>query len=323
MKTLYKILGAVAILIALVVIFVLIAGNKKFDAPYPDITASSDATVIERGRHLVFGPSHCASCHAAPRALAEMDDGAMKPLIGGMEMDIPPVTLRAANLTPDMETGIGSFTDGEIARAVRYGIGRDGHFMIPVMEYSRMSDEDLTAIISYLRAQPAVSNKVEKTEFKFLGKALLAFGVLKPKQFTETPPKSVSKDDIIAYGEYIATGVANCVGCHTNTDLMSGEFIVPPFAGGFYFEPEAMTEGYGFVSPNLTPDRETGIMANWTEEVFINRMKAGRVHKTSPMPWGAFTNLDSMELSALFRFLQSLEPVNNAVGQTVFQPGEL
>jgi mono/diheme cytochrome c family protein len=305
-------------LIFLFVVFVLVAGNKKFDAPYPDVAASIDPDVIARGEYLVFGPAHCATCHVPMDKIEDVESGLKMPLIGGWEIDIPPVTLRATNLTPDKKTGIGNRTDGELARTIRYGVTHDGRFLLPVMPYGQMSDEDLEAIISYLRSQPVVENNVEPSKYKFIGKALLALGVLKPQNQDYIPVKKVPNENMVAYGEYLAKGVANCMGCHTATDLMSGKFTVPPFAGGFVFE----SEGYAFVSPNLTTDDETGIMTYWTEETFVKRFKAGRLHKTSPMPWGSFSRMDSTELKAIYQFLKTLEPINNPIGKTVYLPGE-
>jgi mono/diheme cytochrome c family protein len=316
------IFGSILGLIMLIIIYVSTTGNKTFDAPYPDIKASTDSLAIERGKYLVFGPAHCASCHASANTISIMDNGEMNPLIGGLEIAIPPATIRAMNLTPDRETGIGNLTDGQIARALRYGIGHDGRMMMPVMEYTQLSDDDLTAIISYLRSQPAQKNEVKKSEYTFLGKALIAFGILAPKDPNYAPVQNAPYENLVDYGEYLAKGVANCQGCHTNLDVFSGEFTVPPFAGGFYFEPDALTEGYGFLSPNLTPDSETGIMSNWTEDDFVTRFKAGRIHRTSPMPWGAFSRMDSTDLKAIYQYLSTLEPVKNPVVKIVYTPGE-
>lgn len=322
MRKRYKILLGLVVFMLLFVVFIQIAGNKKFDAPYPEIVASTDSDIIARGEYLVFGPAHCASCHVPMDKIKDVENGMKMPLIGGWEVDIPPMTLRAVNLTPDKNTGIGNRTDGELARTIRHGVTYDGRFLPPVMPYGKMSDEDLQAIISFLRSQPAVENNVEPSSYKFLGKALLAFGILKPQEQDYTPAEYVSKENPIVYGEYLAKGVANCMGCHTATDLMSGKFTVPPFAGGFMFEPDAFSQGYAYVSPNLTPDQETGVMTHWTEETFINRFLAGRVHPTSPMPWGAFSRMDTSELKAIYQYLQTLDPVNNPVGKTVYLPGE-
>ena len=322
MKKKHKILLGFSGIVLLFILFIQIAGNKKFDAPYPDIVASNDSAIIARGEYLVFGPAHCATCHVPMDKIEDVENGLKIPLIGGWEVDIPPITLRAANLTPDKITGIGNRTDGELARTIRHGITHDGRFLPPVMPYGQMSDEDLQAIISYLRSQPPIENEIQPSSYKFLGKALLAFGVLKPEASDDVPVEKVASENAVVYGEYLAKGVANCMGCHTATDLMSGQFTVPPFAGGFVFEPDAFSKGYAFVSPNLTPDEETGIMAHWTEETFVNRFLSGRVHQTSPMPWGAFSRMDTTELKAIYQYLQTLEPVNNPIPKTVYLPEE-
>ncbi|MBX2930239.1 MAG: cytochrome c [Saprospiraceae bacterium] len=322
MKTRYKVLLALAGILLLFVLFVQIGGNKKFDAPYPEITAGTDPEIIARGEYLVFGPAHCATCHVPMDKIMAVEEGLKIPLSGGWEVAIPPGTLRAPNLTPDPETGIGNRTDGELARTLRSGIGHDGRYIMPVMPYSQMSDADLTAIISYLRSQPAVKNPMKPTQYSFLGKALIAFGMLKPTPPAEQPPADVPRDAGTAYGRYMATAVANCMGCHTEMDLMSGQFTKPHFSGGFVFEPDAFSQGYGFVSPNLTPHPEYGIMTTWTAETFISRMRAGRVYKGSPMPWGALSRMDSTDSQAIFAFLQSLDPIDNKIEKIVYAPGE-
>ena len=150
----------------------------------------------------------------------------------------------------------------------------------------------------------------------------IAFGMLKPEGPKVTPPKTVIRDSSIAYGDYLVNNVANCKGCHTDRSMMTGEFTGPDLAGGHFFAPEAMSEGYGYIPPNLTPDKETGVMAEWTETAFINRFHQGRVYKTSPMPWGSFSRMDDIDLKAIYRYLNSIPPVNRKVEKVVFKPGD-
>lgn len=322
MKWMYRVLMGLAAALVLLAAFVQIAGNKKFDAPYPDISASTDPAIIARGEYLAYGPAHCATCHVPMDKIRAVEDGLKIPLSGGWEMSIPPGTLRAPNLTPDLETGIGRRTDAELARTLRHGVAHDGHFVMPVMPYAQMSDADLQAVISFLRSQPPVVHQVPPTKYGFLGKALIAFGVLKPAPLGEAPPKSVEREASIAYGEYFSKNIANCMTCHTAMDLMSGQFTAPHFSGGFVFEPDAFSEGYAFVSPNLTPHETAGIMAHWSKEAFEARFRSGRIHRGSPMPWGAFSRMDSTDLSAVFQYLQSLEPIEHRIEKIVYEPGE-
>ncbi len=314
--------AVLAFLIVALVIFVFVAWDKNFEAPFPDIKASTDSSVIARGKYLAYGPSHCSQCHSPADKFEELDKGAEIPLIGGFEFDIPPGKLRTPNLTPDMETGIGKLSDGQIARAMRYSVNHNNKAMFPFMPFQEMSDEDVTAIISFLRSQPAVKHQVEPNEYSFLGKALLALGAIKPVSPKNIPPKSVSIDTTVLYGEYVANRVANCVGCHTNRDLKTGVAIGEPFAGGLVMPADKVSLFKTFVSPNLTPDSETGVMTDWNEKIFISRFKAGRVHKGSHMPWGMFSRMNDVELKALYRYLHTLKPIKNSIPKTVYEKGE-
>jgi mono/diheme cytochrome c family protein len=321
-KIFLRVLAVLAIIIAGLLIFIFIAWNKKHDAPYPEIKASTDSAVIARGKYLAFGPAHCASCHVPMDKMQEVDKGLQIPLSGGWELDIPPGIFRAPNLTPDTETGIGKLTDAEIARVLRYSVAHDGKTVFPFMPFQEMSDEDLTAVISFLRSQPPVKNSVKRTEYKFLGKVVMALGLVKPVAPKATPPKTIAVDSTAVSGSYLANSIANCVGCHTKRDMKTGDFIGTPFAGGMQMEADAFTQGYSFISPNLTPDPETGILSSWTEENFVSRFRSGRVHAGSPMPWGSFSRMSEVDLKALYRYLKSLEPVKNKIAKTVFAPGE-
>ncbi len=136
------------------------------------------------------------------------------------------------------------------------------------------------------------------------------------------PPISVPIAATVEYGEYLAHSVADCAGCHTQRDQKTGEPIGASSAGGWYLPPDPQSKGYSFVTPNLTPDEETGIMAYWNEAAFINRFRAGRLYEGSPMSWGAFSRMNEVELKAIYRYLKSLDPVSNKIEKIVFAPGE-
>lgn len=326
MKKLLKVLLWIGIvLVALIIVlytYVTLSWKKTYDAPYPEIAASSDPDIIARGKHLAYGPSHCASCHVPMNKIMDVDKGLEIPLSGGWEEAFPGFgRFRAPNLTPDKETGIGNISDAALARSIRYSVGHDGRYLPPFMVFHEMSDEDVIAVISFLRSQEPVKHKVEPSEYGFIAKALLAFGVLKPEGFKNTPPVSVMPDSTAEYGRYLARNVGNCIGCHIKMD-QTGKQIGPDFAGGGVFPPSELSAGYAFVSPNLTPHPTTGVITDWSEEAFIHRFKAGRIYKGSPMPWGSYSRMDDLELKALYRFLHSLQPVDFVVEKTVYLPGE-
>lgn len=322
MKILLKVLAGLAILVVGLVAFILLTWDKKFEDTYPDIKASKDSAIIARGKYLAYGPAHCATCHVPMDKIMEVENGLIIPLSGGWEIDIPPGIFRAPNITPDMETGIGKLTDGELARTLRYSVGSDGRCIMPFMPFQDLSDEDLTAIISFLRSQPPIKHAVKPNEIRFLGKAVMAFGLIKPEKPLNPPVKSVKKDTTAEYGSYIANSIANCRGCHTDRDLKTGEYIGEKFAGGLYMEPDFFSKGYSFRTPNLTPDPSTGHIMNWDEKQFVSRFKANRVYPGTPMPWGSFSRIDTSDVKAVYKYLKSLKPVSNKIEKIVFAPGE-
>lgn len=324
MKKLKKILLVLLLLIVLgaggLVITVFATWQKTFEAPMPTLVASKDSAVIARGEYLAYGPAHCSGCHSPKENLARIDAGEHLPLIGGFDFALPIGTLYSPNITPDPETGIGKLTDGEIARSLRHGVRRDGQAMLPLMPFANMSEEDFTAIISYIRSTAPVKNEVPPHSFNFLGKIIKAF-VLKPEGPARPIPARVIPDTTVEYGEYLAFAVANCRGCHTNRDLKTGEYIGPFYAGGLEMEsgmdPTMMT-----ITPNLTPDPETGRIYNWSQADFVKRFREGRKIPASDMPWGQFNQMSDNDLIAIYKFLNSLKPVKNEVNITFYKKGE-
>ena len=280
--------------------------DRTFDAPSVDIHASADPAVIERGRYLVRGPAHCGDCHSSPEQRAALDRGEDVALSGGFTFDLPVGKFNVPNITPDPKSGIGRYKDEEIARMLRYGVRPDGHALLPFMPFANLSDEDLRAIISYLRSQPAVSHEVPAHEVNTGGRLVKAW-VFEPNAPSGPVPASVKPEPTAEYGKYLANSVANCVGCHTQYDMRTAKPNGPLFGGGAVHE--AMDgSGKKFVTPNLTPDPTWGWITDWSEEMFVARMKVGRVHTGSPMPWQAFKRMSDDDLRALYRYFRTLPP---------------
>jgi mono/diheme cytochrome c family protein len=290
--------------------------TRTFEAPYPDIHASSDPDVIARGKYLVYGPAACAYCHVPKSEWTRLDEGAELPLSGLHLFRLPFGDLYSANITPDPETGIGRRTDGELARILRHGVRADGRAAFPFMEYQNLSDEDLTALLSFLRSQPPTRNEVPDHRLSPLGKALMAFAI-EPKgpdgALTRTSPPPVAS---VARGAYLANEVASCASCHTDRSRRDGSIVGPKFAGGQLMD-VAADETKVFVPPNLTPDPDTSPIGQWTEEAFLVRFRQGEVVKGSPMPWGAYARMTEDDMRSVFRYLRTLPPVAHATGPVI------
>jgi mono/diheme cytochrome c family protein len=272
--------------------------NLKYEAPYPGIRASTDTAIINRGRHLVFSSAHCINCHYKGNADSLINLGEEVPLSGGVVFDLPVGKIYSKNITPDMETGIGKYRDGEIARALRYGVHPNGTAVFDFMPFHNTSDEDLTAIISYLRSQKPVHNTVPDHKSNLLGYIVKAY-MIKPVGPTGEVLKTVTRDTTATYGGYLALHVSECNGCHTKRD-MTGVFTGEPFAGGNNIE--------GLITPNLTPDKSSRIF-RWTKQNFIDRFRMGKLIPNSPMPWNSFKRMTNDELTAIYHYLHTLKPV--------------
>ncbi len=308
LKKILKWAGIILLLLIITLsITVALRQNLKFDAAYPAIKANKDSAALARGKYLVFGPGHCADCHSPAGTDSLVNAGMEVALSGGRTFALPVGAVHVPNITSDAQTGIGNLKDEEIARSLRNGVGYDGRAIIDFMPFHNTSDEDLTAIISYIRTLPPVHNEVPKHEFNMLGKFVKAF-FIKPTGPDGAVEKTVTPDSSVAYGKYMANSVANCRGCHTDRDLKTGAFIGEPFAGGFEMESQVNAK-YIFHTPNISPDKKTGHIKDWNETTFISRFRKGKLIKQSPMPWGPFSRMSDMELKAIYRYLQTVTPI--------------
>jgi mono/diheme cytochrome c family protein len=305
-KRILQVLLTLILLVSCFLLYVQFNYNPEYEAPVTGIRHTTDSATVARGQYLVMGPGHCWNCHAADGE-KNLQTGTLTGLSGGLAFKLPFGTLYTPNITPDSATGIGAYTDEMLARAIRFSVKHDNTAMIPFMTYNGMSDEDITAVISYLRGIKPIRNPVKKTDLNLLGKIVKRFAI-KPVGLDAELPRAMKRDTTPEYGLYLSTSVGNCVGCHTNRDKNTGEFVGEKFAGGHQMHVKSGT----FTTPNLTPDPETGAITHYSVTQFIAKFRAGAVYPETPMPWKSFKTLDDNDLKALFYYFKSLKPVKNA-----------
>src|SRR6185312_1617106 len=178
--------------------------------------------------------------------------------------------------------------------------------LLPFMPYANLADDDLTALISYLRSTKPVQHVVPATTVNALGEVVLAW-VLTPKGPDGIPPRSMPPAPTPEYGAYLANNVANCRSCHTQLDLRTGRATGPLFGGGAA-HPATDGSGKRYVSPNLTPHRRWGWLEGWDEDAFVNRLRRGAGRDGSPMPWASYGRMSENDARAIYRFLRTLPP---------------
>jgi mono/diheme cytochrome c family protein len=265
---------------------------------------------LKRGTYLVEHVSGCTYCHTQQEEGPNGLEIVQVKKAGGQIVSIPglPGTLVAANITPDPETGIGNFTDDQLARAIREGISHDGHTLFPMMPYAhfrQMSDEDLASVVVYLRTLPPLHNPLPRTDIHFPVKYLIR-GV--PQPVTETVQADLSTP--VRRGEYLVN-LALCSECHTPRKRGRVDSAMK-FAGGQVVDPSGK-----LVSPNITPDA-TGI-GNYTEDMFVKAMRTGYVGKrqlNTAMPWQFYGGETDEDLKAMYAYLRTLPPIVHRVDNT-------
>jgi mono/diheme cytochrome c family protein len=297
-----------AVLVATLAIFVATRQHLKFDAPYPPVQASSDSAIVERGHYIVRELAVCAGCHGDPGQSAAFVRGEEIPLSGGNVFDIPPGKFYVPNLTSDRETGLGRVSDAAIARALRYGVGHDGRALLPFMNKQGLADDDLVAVVSYLRSQPPVHHLVPVHQYTLLGKVVKATVLANPVGPKSPPPPTAPRGTTVENGRYLVEVIADCGGCHTQRDMRTGALIGPALGGATEFEGDSTGT---WSPPNIT---KGGTLATLDEDAFLVRMRAGRAIPASPMPWQFFQKMDEQDLRAIYRYLASLPAVTRDVG---------
>lgn len=313
--------------------YVQVNWDKQYDIPYPALQTSTDSATIARGKYLVHGPAHCSNCHVSsiPDMIAA-DAGEAVPLKGGAPFPMGPLgVLYVPNLTPDPNTGIGRYSDQQIFRMMRHAVRPSGIASISLlMPFWNMADEDLIAVVSYLRSMEPIENNVPAAEWSFLGKAMRVFvpsfhPIQNPTPAKSAPPMAPT----IERGEYLARYVANCVGCHTERDPMTFEAIDAEYAGGMEFEPypelniaAGEDPDLWMRTPNITPHPQSALSKFKNLDEWKARFRQGRQINISPMHWGPFSRLSDEDLEALYLYLHSLDPVEKDVGPLMYKKNE-
>jgi mono/diheme cytochrome c family protein len=272
----------------------------------PPSTETIDRTPerVERGRYLTENIADCLGCHS-PRDWTKP----FGPIAPGMQgsggepmtaRDGVPGSAVPGNLTPDLETGLGQATDGELIRAIREGVGHDGRALFPSMPYRRyraLSDDDVRAIVAYLRTLQPVKRARPETRIDF-PVSLFIRGVPKPVDGAVATPVAEPER-----GHYLVT-LAGCRDCHSPVDSRGRVVEGRAFAGGRVFE----AEGFQCESPPL--DASPGSkLQGLTRAGFIARFRT----TTSPptgntvMPWPAFRGLSDDDLGAIYSVLTAQE----------------
>jgi mono/diheme cytochrome c family protein len=324
-KILKRVLGGIGALIALAIVGVVV----KFyvlspkSRPAPVMSAPTSSEAIERGRYLVHHVAGCVGCHSPVQDTVPGEPPVEGKLGSGRDFgEIPnyPVHIRARNLTPDPETGLGGWTDGEIARAMREGVSKDGSTLFPQMPYmtyrETLRDGEVLDIIAYIRTLKPVKNDPGRTSVAF---PISMFIRGAPRPLEAAPPPAPSPSDKMARGKWLLR-TCSCNDCHDSVTDKMEKIPGKALAGGFKF-PLPGTKGYA-IAPNITSDKATGIGSYSDEDLrrVIEEGKGKDGRNLYVMPWSYYKGMTREDKDALFAALRDVPAVANVVPPSAVKP---
>src|SRR5437868_11260143 len=169
-------------------------------------------TPLERGKYLVEGILTCGNCHTPRGPGGVLDTKRLHAGSPAPQIDTPEWSAHPTNVTPDKETGIGTWKASDIERALRQGKRPNGEQLAPLMPYifyKIMTKSDMDAVIAYVWSQPPVSNKVPPNIYKVKN-----LTISPPPPGAEKPMAESAMKDPVKRGFYLAT-IGHCMECHT------------------------------------------------------------------------------------------------------------
>ncbi len=259
-------------------------------------------TLLERGSYLVNAVMACDGCHTPRDKTGFIMD---KRFSGGSQTwDTPAYTVKGSNITPDRETGIGAWSDGELKRSLTDGMHRHGRPIAPQMPfafYKILTPRDLDAVVAYMRSLPAIRNEVQAPVYRAAMHADPVPGATKP--FTEGDLR-----DPLKRGFYLAT-IAHCMECHGRRPDGVQDYQNAWGKGGFVFKGPWGTT----LTPNISSHPKSGIGA-WTDAE-IRRIlthgvsRDGRAIKPPMDRQAFFSRMTDADLDAVVAWMRSIPPI--------------
>jgi mono/diheme cytochrome c family protein len=271
-------------------------------------------TLLERGRYLVNGILSCGNCHT-PKG----PDGNPLPgkelSGGGVTFNTPTFATPSSNITPDRETGIGSWSDQDIKRALREGVRPDHAKLpgtklapsMPIGQYKLLTERDLDAVVAYLRSIPAIRNELPGPVYK----ADIAY---MPDPAGGHPLTEEQLRDPVVNGRYLGA-IGHCMVCHSPVVRGAPDLVNAFGKGGRRFGPPVVTgypaEWKGSVAPNITSDKKSGL-GDWSDADIKRAIAKGisrdRRTLTFPMGFPWLATLKESDLDALVAWLRTVPP---------------
>ena len=306
-----RILAIIGVLATvLVIVAAVFVASRVYDRDPDTLAADVRPTpeLIARGEYLVKA-ADCAACHNAPGG---------KPFSGGLSFKLPFGTIYSTNITADRETGIGTWSDDDLVRALHRGIAKDGSHLYPAFPYTSytgLSRDDIVAMKAYLFSLPTVHApaRPNKLPFPFNQRWTMAFWnlVFLDQHRFRPDPRANDREN---RGQYLATALGHCGECHTPRNLGFAMALSKQFSG-------TMLEGWH--AYNITSDKGYGI-GSWSDQQIADYLSSGhavgRGSAAGPMAEAVANSLQYLtndDVAALVAYLKRVKPKTGKAGTEV------
>lgn len=269
-----------------------------------DRPQSIDRSAVERGRYLAIA-GNCASCHTVPGG---------EFMAGGVVFKTPFGEIYSTNITPDPQTGIGAWSDEDFRNSMRHGVRPDGEHLYPVFPYTaftKITDEDLSAIFAYLKSLPEVLQPERKNDLAFpFGIRALMLGwkalFFEPGEFEPDPQQS----QVWNRGAYLVDALGHCSACHSPRNVLGAEQLSKAMRGGEYVD-NVPENGHRYWSASNLTASERGL-GLWPQVELVSYLKTARnsfLESFGPMNEvivNSTSLLDQVDIEAMATYLKSL-----------------
>ena len=275
---------------------------------------SDDDLIMQRGEYLALA-GNCESCHTSPNGVF---------MAGGLPFETPFGRIYSTNITPDVATGIGTWTFEDFSNSMRHGIRPDGTHLYPVFPYTsftKLIDNDLLAIFTYLNSIPAVNQSTPANDLPFplnMRQLLAIWKTLFLKEGVFQLDRT--RSDSWNRGAYLVEALTHCGACHTPRNFLGAEKRHSEMAGGLYKDKIPGGTYRSWFAPNLTP-ATTGLSL-WSHEDTFLYLRTGRnslVDSFGPMNKVIFNSTQHLgegDLNAIVLYLKTLPPISIAESQS-------
>jgi mono/diheme cytochrome c family protein len=297
-RIVYSVCGAAIVGLA---IFSIYAWHPAID-PVESTQTDYSPHVIEQGKMLASA-GYCSTCHTPPGGT---------PYAGNYEMHTDFGTIYSSNITPDVETGIGSWSQAAFARAMRTGVSRDGHHLLPAFPYehfNKMTDDDINAIYAYIMTSVPAVNQAKKDNGIPFPLNIRWFQAGWKLLFADTQSFEVNSQQSAEWnrGAYLAEGIAHCGACHTPRNALGGEKYAQMYQG-------AAIDGW--IAPSLTSTSTSPIP--WRAQDFYEYLTTGNspyhgraVGPMAPVMHKGLSALPDSDIEAISGYFAEIARTNN------------